>query len=41
MLTIFLAALGAVTAGAVFLTERVDRPRRRTERLARQAADAN
>ena len=33
----FLAALAAATAFGVFLTERVDRPRRRAERLARQS----
>jgi hypothetical protein len=39
MLIMFLAALSAVTAGGVYLTERVDRPRRRAERMAAQAAE--
>jgi hypothetical protein len=39
MLIVFLAALSAVTAGGVYLTERVDRPRRRAERMAAQAAE--
>ncbi|MDF0489343.1 hypothetical protein PX554_14495 [Sphingomonas sp. H39-1-10] len=36
MLLAFLATLAAVTALGVFATERVDRPRRRRERLAAQ-----
>ena len=33
----FLIALAALTAGTVYMTERVDRPRRRAARLAEQA----
>jgi hypothetical protein len=33
---IFMGILAAFTAGAVYLTERVDRPRRRLEREAGQ-----
>jgi len=39
MLMMFLAVLSAATAGGVYLTERVDRPRRRAERLAAQPAE--
>jgi hypothetical protein len=39
MLIMFLAALSAVTAGGVYLTERVDRPRRRALRMAEQPAE--
>ena len=35
----FMAVLAAVTAGGVYLTERVDRPRRRAGRLAAQPAE--
>ena len=34
----FLAALATATAFGVFMTERIDRPRRRADRLAQQAA---
>ena len=37
---IFLAVMAAITAGAVYLTERVDRPRRRLERLAGRNGEA-
>ena len=39
MLIMFLAVLSAATAGGVYLTERVDRPRRRAERLANLPAE--
>ncbi|WP_242154727.1 hypothetical protein [Sphingomonas sp. BAUL-RG-20F-R05-02] len=32
----FLLALAVMTAAGVFVTESIDRPRRRTERLAKQ-----
>jgi hypothetical protein len=38
VITGFLLVLAAFTAVGVFATERVDRPRRRQERLAGQAA---
>ena len=34
----FLAVLTAATALGVFMTERIDRPRRHAERLAQEAA---
>ncbi len=36
---IFLVVMAMLTAGAVYLTERVDRPRRRLERLANRGGD--
>lgn len=36
---IFMGILAIFTAGAVYLTERVDRPRRRLERLASEAGE--
>jgi len=39
MLIVFMAVLSAATAGGVYLTERVDRPRRRAGRLAAQPAE--
>lgn len=36
---IFCAVMAAFTGVGVFLTERVDRPRRRAERLAATAAE--
>jgi hypothetical protein len=34
----FLLALAVLTAAGVYVTESIDRPRRRTERLAKQEA---
>jgi hypothetical protein len=38
VINVFLSALAVMTAAGVFVAESIDRPRRRTERLAKQEA---